>query len=62
MKLPPLALFLRRCPETDLVSSGKLEVVERRELDKVLSEQELELSGAIDESKAPRVGSWLLCS
>jgi TolB-like protein len=42
--------------ETDLAATGSLKLVERRNLDKVLSEQELGLSGAIDEEKAPRIG------
>jgi TolB-like protein len=42
--------------ETDLAASGRLALVERRDLDKILSEQELGLSGAVDESSAPRVG------
>lgn len=42
--------------ETDLAATGALALVERRDLDKVLSEQELGLSGAIDESKPPRIG------
>jgi TolB-like protein len=41
---------------TDLAASGKLKLVERRDLDKVLREQELGLSGAVDESTAPRIG------
>jgi TolB-like protein len=41
---------------TDLAASGKLRLVERRDLDKVLGEQELGQSGAVDESTAPRVG------
>ena len=41
---------------TDLATSGGLHLVERRDLDKILREQELGLSGAIDESTAPRIG------
>jgi TolB-like protein len=41
---------------TDLAASGKLALVERRDLDRVLAEQELGLSGAIDEAAAARVG------
>ena len=42
--------------ETDLAASGKVKLVERRDLDKVLSEQELGLSGAVDEATAPKIG------
>jgi TolB-like protein len=42
--------------ETDLAATRRLALVERRDLDKVLSEQELGLAGAVDESSAPRVG------
>jgi TolB-like protein len=41
---------------TDLAASGRLRLVERRDLDKILGEQELGQSGAVDESTAPRVG------
>lgn len=41
---------------TDLAASGRLRLVERRDLDKILVEQELGQSGAVDESTAPRVG------
>jgi TolB-like protein len=41
---------------TDLAATGALSLVERRDLDKVLAEQELGLSGAVDEATAPRVG------
>ena len=42
--------------ETDMAASGKIRLVERRDLDKVLSEQELGLSGAVDEATAPKIG------
>jgi TolB-like protein len=51
-----LKLGLADMLSTDLAASGKLKLVERRELDKVLAEQELGLSGAVDESSAPRIG------
>jgi TolB-like protein len=51
-----LRLGLADMLSTDLAASGKLRLVERRDLDKVLSEQELGLSGAIDEATAPKIG------
>lgn len=44
-----------------LVQSGKFRVVERKELDSVLSEQGLSLSGAVDEKTAVQVGKLLGC-
>jgi TolB-like protein len=51
-----LKLGLADMLSTDLAASGKLKLVERRDLDKVLREQELGLSGAVDEASAPRIG------
>ena len=42
--------------EADIAASGKIALVERRDLGKVLREQELGLSGAVDEATAPRIG------
>ena len=42
--------------EADMAASGKIALVERRDLDKVLREQELGLSGAVDEATAPKIG------
>jgi TolB-like protein len=44
---------------SDIASSGAVTVVERENLAKVLSEQELQLSGATNESDAVRVGQIL---
>jgi TolB-like protein len=41
---------------TDLSASGALRLVERRDLDKALREQELGLTGVLDDAAAPRVG------
>jgi TolB-like protein len=51
-----LELGLADMLSTDLASSGRLKLVERRDLDKILREQELGLSGAVDEASAPRIG------
>ena len=51
-----LRLGLADMLSTDLAASGRLKLVERRELDKLLAEQELGLSGAVDEATAPRIG------
>jgi TolB-like protein len=51
-----LKLGLADMLSTDLAASGRLRLVERRELGKLLAEQELGLSGAVDESTAPRIG------
>ncbi len=51
-----LARGLADMLSTDLAASGKLALVERRDLEKVLREQELGLSGAVDEASAPRIG------
>jgi len=42
-----------------LVKSGKFVVVERKEIDKVLQEQKMGLSGVITEETAPQVGRML---
>ncbi len=44
-----------------LVNSGKFRVMERKDLDTVLSEQSLSLSGAVDEKTAVQVGKLLGC-
>jgi len=44
---------------TALVKSGKFVVVERKEIDKVLQEQKMGLSGVITEQTAPQVGRML---
>jgi len=44
-----------------LVQSGKFRVMERKDLDSVLSEQSLSLSGAVDEKTAVQVGKLLGC-
>ena len=44
---------------TDIVASGAITVVERERLAKVLQEQELQLSGAVQDSDAIRVGAIL---
>jgi curli biogenesis system outer membrane secretion channel CsgG len=44
-----------------LVQSGKFRVVERQELDSILAEQGLSLSGAIDDKTAVSVGKLLGC-
>jgi curli biogenesis system outer membrane secretion channel CsgG len=44
-----------------LVQSGKFRVVERKELDSVLQEQGLSLSGAVDDKTAVQVGKLLGC-
>ncbi len=44
---------------TALVKSGKFVVVERKEIDKVLQEQKMGLSGVITEETAPQVGRML---
>lgn len=44
---------------SDIASSGAVTVVERENLAKVLAEQELQLSGAVDDSDAVRVGQIL---
>ncbi len=44
-----------------LVQSGKFRVMERKDLDTVLSEQSLSLSGAVDEKTAVQVGKLLGC-
>lgn len=44
-----------------LVQSGKFRVMERKDLDTVLSEQSLSLSGAVDEKTAVAVGKLLGC-
>jgi TolB-like protein len=51
-----LRLGLADMLSTDLAASGKLRLVERRDLDKLLREQELGLSGVIDEATAPKIG------
>ncbi len=45
----------------DLVQSGKFRVMERKDLDKVLAEQSLSLSGAVDAKTAVQVGKLLGC-
>lgn len=44
-----------------LVQSGKFRVVERKELDSILQEQGLSLSGAVDDKTAVQVGKLLGC-
>lgn len=44
---------------SDLNSSGAFTVIEREELQKVLREQELALSGLLDEKDAPKIGALL---
>lgn len=44
-----------------LVQSGKFRVMERKDLESVLSEQSLSLSGAVDEKTAVQVGKLLGC-
>lgn len=44
---------------SDLAASGAFSIVEREELQKVLQEQELALSGLVDEQSAPRIGKLL---
>jgi len=44
---------------TDLSATGALLVIEREELQKVLQEQELALSGLVDEQSAPEIGRLL---
>ena len=44
-----------------LVQSGQFRVVERKELDSVLQEQGLSLSGAVDDKTAVQVGKLLGC-
>lgn len=44
-----------------LVQTGKFRVMERRELDSVLQEQGLSLSGAVDDKTAVQVGKLLGC-
>lgn len=44
-----------------LVQSGQFRVIERKELESVLQEQELSLSGAIDDKTAVKVGKLLGC-
>jgi curli biogenesis system outer membrane secretion channel CsgG len=44
---------------TALVKSGKFVVVERKEIEKVLQEQKMGLSGVITEETAPQVGRML---
>ena len=44
-----------------LVQSGQFRVIERKELESVLAEQELSLSGAIDDKTAVKVGKLLGC-
>ncbi len=44
---------------TSLVNMGRFEVMERAELDKVLKEQNLELSGVVDAATAARVGKGI---
>ena len=51
-----LGLGLADMLSTDFAASGRLRLVERRDLDKILQEQELGLSGAVDEATAPRIG------
>ncbi len=47
---------------TDLAGTGKLAVVEREELQKLLTEQELALSGLFDEQGAVKIGKLLSAS
>jgi TolB-like protein len=47
---------------TDLAGTGKLAVVEREELQKLLKEQELALSGLFDEQGAVKIGKMLSAS
>ena len=47
---------------TDLAGTGKLAVVEREELQKLLTEQELALSGLFDEQGAVKIGKMLSAS
>lgn len=44
---------------TDLASTGAFNIVEREELEKLLREQELSLSGMVDDSGAVRIGRLL---
>jgi curli biogenesis system outer membrane secretion channel CsgG len=44
-----------------LVQSGQFRVVERKELESILAEQELSLSGAVDDKTAVQVGKVLGC-
>lgn len=44
---------------SDLGASGAFSVIEREELQKVLREQELALSGLVDEQSAPEIGKLL---
>jgi len=44
---------------TSLVKSGKFDVIERTQIEKVLNEQKLGMSGIIDESTAAEVGKLL---
>jgi TolB-like protein len=44
---------------TDFVSAGTINIVEREELEKILNEQELALSGLFSEANAPKIGGLL---
>lgn len=44
---------------TDLASTGEFKIVEREELEKLLREQELSLSGMVDDTSAPHIGRLL---
>jgi len=44
---------------SDLAASGAFSIIERAELEKILREQELALSGLVDEQSAPQIGKLL---
>ncbi|PKL24645.1 MAG: hypothetical protein CVV47_09415 [Spirochaetae bacterium HGW-Spirochaetae-3] len=44
---------------TDLANAGGFQIIEREELERLFREQELSLSGMVDDSSAPRIGRLL---